>query len=772
MLANGVDQRAGPVPAGPISIFRGSYASLPASMLKPPTEGNRTIPVSISWLRDGQSPSFAIQFNARLQQVLNFTQICSLHVDNTRCSSSINIVFPDTGFQVQLTPNSEGFYPVLTNGLEFVAFIDLQPVASDVTILQVMNFLPPPIEFGMGVAGVGAGTVRRVDTVAPIQGGPITDLGSVSLAVPLTVNFGGTGAVTAPLALDNLSGASGATAGTLTRSAGGVWTVNAAAATPYAVTVGGTGLAALPAQKLLVGAGTANVSTPTELNWDGQTLQVSRNVTASLPATPAGAQTVIRGAGADGNTTVLLLDSFGTVANQVRSRVARGTAASRTASQTSDNLGMVLFDGYNGTAYATAGFIYARAIEPFTGTANGAAIDINTTSPGSTSPVTRMSIMQGIGIGTTTDLGPGTINATGAIQISQNTAPPQPGQTGQFMVVAADGQNPVAVLDAYGTGNAFLAARHARGTATAPTAVQGNDGILALAATGYAAAGYGNFPSATISLDAVETFTATAQGTRIRLQTNPLGTAAGVNSLILQGNTATFSGGAGFATTVPNDSSTGTLFTVGNFTTIGGGISGNIYYSNAANWKYLQNGFGVLMASNGAGGWQTYTAASGTAGGTATLVSTLVIDNLGNLQIGGPTATKPGGGSWVAPSDKQLKSSVEPWAAGLAEILQLNPTAYRYTNEDWNMDGTDYVGLDAEAAASVIPEMARVFTPPPQSPPPPGVDDEPKPQPVETQTYAALDHGPLVFALINAVKELAVEVQALKQAAPTSTRRN
>jgi hypothetical protein len=198
--------------------------------------------MAIKWLSDGVAPSYAIAFNAQHQQVLNFTQICAIHVDNTRCSSAINIVFPDTGFQVELGANAEGFYPVLTNGLQFVAFIDLQPVAGDVTTVQVLNFLPPPIEFGQSPGGPGVGTVRQIDTVAPIQGGPITDTGSISLSTPLTVNFGGTGAATAALALDNLSGASGATAGGLVRSSGGIWSVTAAGTGTITAVNAGNGL--------------------------------------------------------------------------------------------------------------------------------------------------------------------------------------------------------------------------------------------------------------------------------------------------------------------------------------------------------------------------------------------------------------------------------------------------------------------------------------------------------------------------------------------------
>lgn len=230
------------LPPGIDSPYRGNYASLPTVMLKPPSEGNRTVPVIVLWTRDGQPPSYTIHFNARAQQVVSLSQICALHVDNTQCSATINVVFPDTNFQLQLGPNSEGFYPVVTNSLEFYAYIDVAPGPNDRSVIQVLNFMPPPIEFGSGSSGVAVGTVRRVDTVAPLQGGPITDQGSVSLATPLQINFGGTGAATAPLALDSLSGASGATSGSLVRNPAGAWSVTAAGAGTITQVVAGNGL--------------------------------------------------------------------------------------------------------------------------------------------------------------------------------------------------------------------------------------------------------------------------------------------------------------------------------------------------------------------------------------------------------------------------------------------------------------------------------------------------------------------------------------------------
>jgi len=136
-----------------------------------------------------------------------------------------------------------------------------------------------------------------------------------------------------------------------------------------------------------------------------------------------------------------------------------------------------------------------------------------------------------------------------------------------------------------------------------------------------------------------------------------------------------------------------------------------------------------------------------------------------NLTIGGATATKPGGGPWVAPSDRSLKSGAAPWHTGLAEVIQLEPIIYRYANAAWNMDDMDYVGVDAEDAAAIIPEMGRIVSVPaddvvivdPHAPPggvPPGH---------QTVEVAGVESGPLLFALVNAVKELAARIDKLER---------
>lgn len=149
-----------------------------------------------------------------------------------------------------------------------------------------------------------------------------------------------------------------------------------------------------------------------------------------------------------------------------------------------------------------------------------------------------------------------------------------------------------------------------------------------------------------------------------------------------------------------------------------------------------------------------------TATGTTTTANNMTLDGSGNLTILGATATKPSGGSWVAPSDRALKSTVDAWPTGLAEVLKLEPISYRYNRESWNHEQVDHIGLDAEDAAAVIPEMARTIEVPVYS------DPHEEGEPPATTPAAALDHTPLMFAMVNAIKELSAKLDSVIASLP------
>jgi hypothetical protein len=142
---------------------------------------------------------------------------------------------------------------------------------------------------------------------------------------------------------------------------------------------------------------------------------------------------------------------------------------------------------------------------------------------------------------------------------------------------------------------------------------------------------------------------------------------------------------------------------------------------------------------------------------------------------------KPGGGAWADTSDARIKTVIGDYTSGLDQILALEPVRYTFKGNDtndpptveqsadleaprnkeapsvpyWNsshraaaVDGTEYVGLIAQAVELVMPEMVKRAD---------GyIDGE------AVTDLRNLDTGPLIFALINAVKELAAKVETLE----------
>jgi hypothetical protein len=98
------------------------------------------------------------------------------------------------------------------------------------------------------------------------------------------------------------------------------------------------------------------------------------------------------------------------------------------------------------------------------------------------------------------------------------------------------------------------------------------------------------------------------------------------------------------------------------------------------------------------------------------------------------------------------------YAQGLDEVLALRPVVYRYKGNDRDPDdavptGIDqrqHIGLVAQEVEPIFPEMVTARA---------GFIDG-----VEVEDLRTLDTGPLVFALVNAIKTLATRVAALEAA--------
>jgi hypothetical protein len=116
------------------------------------------------------------------------------------------------------------------------------------------------------------------------------------------------------------------------------------------------------------------------------------------------------------------------------------------------------------------------------------------------------------------------------------------------------------------------------------------------------------------------------------------------------------------------------------------------------------------------------------------------------------TATKPGGGSWSAPSDARIKKDVSDFKPGLAEIAKIRPVRYKYNGLAGTSDnGVEYVGVIAQELEKVMPSMvtSRKTT-----------LREADGAPIDLKM---VDDTAFTYALINSVNQLSAQNQELQK---------
>ncbi len=133
--------------------------------------------------------------------------------------------------------------------------------------------------------------------------------------------------------------------------------------------------------------------------------------------------------------------------------------------------------------------------------------------------------------------------------------------------------------------------------------------------------------------------------------------------------------------------------------------------------------------------------------------SGITVTSIGNVGIGtenpgsyklavNGSAAKPGGGSWSNFSDIRLKEVHGQFERGLSEVTKLNPVqcSYREDNELKLPTGNQFIGLVAQEVQKVIPEAVS--------------ENE--------KGYLMVDNDPIIWAMVNAIKELKGENQELR----------
>jgi len=141
--------------------------------------------------------------------------------------------------------------------------------------------------------------------------------------------------------------------------------------------------------------------------------------------------------------------------------------------------------------------------------------------------------------------------------------------------------------------------------------------------------------------------------------------------------------------------------------------------------------------------------------------SGITVNSIGNVGIGtenpgsyklavNGSAAKPGGGSWSNFSDVRLKEVHGQFECGLSEVTKLNPVrcSYREDNELKLPTGNQFIGLVAQEVQRVIPEAVS--------------ENE--------KGYLMVDNDPIIWSMVNAIKELKAQNQELRQELETLKR--
>ena len=233
---------------------------------------------------------------------------------------------------------------------------------------------------------------------------------------------------------------------------------------------------------------------------------------------------------------------------------------------------------------------------------------------------------------------------------------------------------------------------------------------------------------------------------------------------------------------------TGNLTVTGGITSPGDGSFNRVYIAEATDFNLSGNSSERFLgfSTNWYLGWNTSSGVLRWVSNDISPAQVLEVDGTGTLTIAGQ-AWKPGGGVWQAPSDARIKNVLGEYEAGLDEVLRLRPVVYTYKGNDTPTADFDLLVPSGDRKEMVKATAHSGSAPYPASPHV-GVATSQKQfvgfvaQELETvlpgmvskntgfidgqavSDLRGVDTSELIFALVNSVKELKAEIEALKAA--------
>jgi hypothetical protein len=226
------------------------------------------------------------------------------------------------------------------------------------------------------------------------------------------------------------------------------------------------------------------------------------------------------------------------------------------------------------------------------------------------------------------------------------------------------------------------------------------------------------------------------------------GAATGVLNLAVENGTIGWATNLNFAC--------GTTLSVGTDCVVGGNVvsGGATYACGSANAFYLNiDGSGNRVMNYSTSGWKHYWRASDGYYIYANNAGTPLYycDGSGNFTVTGTVTA-------ANVSDARTKENVQSYTRGLADLIQLKPVSFQYNGlGGTTRDGRVFHGVTAQQAQPFVPECVALT-------------HDPRPDPAKPFTPSRLPgqlsfHAkPLIFASVNAFKEINARLERIEQA--------
>lgn len=106
--------------------YTGVIVGIPSTICNTPNNDMRYVPVDIDWAAYGatQGSLLGVTINLIQQNTPPIRQINAVYMDNTFCDVPLYVLFPGTRYTLVCPPNSVAMFPVLTNALQAIIYLE------------------------------------------------------------------------------------------------------------------------------------------------------------------------------------------------------------------------------------------------------------------------------------------------------------------------------------------------------------------------------------------------------------------------------------------------------------------------------------------------------------------------------------------------------------------------------------------------------------------------------------------------------------------------